>query len=164
MEILGEYYTSIKKALSEVDENWGRYIGVIIAGSHNPNNFDIEYILDHIREAREKGFPLYGECWGYQMCAVEYARNVLGVKDATSEEWGKGTFVVKKRKNGLNVGHRNGESYWNNFEVDLLSWQIPSNFFIAQYHPSYESSLRKPHKLITEFLKYAREYTRNMAV
>ena len=27
---------------------------------------------------------------------IEYARNVLGIKDATSEEFGQGTFIVKK--------------------------------------------------------------------
>ena len=163
MEILGEYTTSIQKAFDEVDKSWGRYFGIVIAGSHNPNNFDITYILDHIREAREKGFPLYAECFGYQLAFIEYCRNVLGIKDATSEEFGQGTLVVSKRRQGLNVGLHSGESYWNNYEVDNYlaeRWEVPKNFFIAQYHASYQSSSKKPHKLIVEFLKYAREYNR----
>ena len=147
----------MEKALSEIDENWRNYKGLIICGSHNPH--DIELIIGKIKEARETGLPLYAECWGHQLCVIEYARNVLGIKDATSEEFGKGTFVVKKRKEGLNVGLKNGESFWNNYEVDLPNWEKPKNFFTAQFHASYQSSFFKPHPLIKSFLKYAKEYT-----
>ena len=154
MEIYGEFTTSIIKAFSEIDKNYYKYNALVIGGSHNPSNQ--EYLIKKIKEARENGTPFYGECWGYQLAAVEYAINVLGIKDATSEEWGKGTFIVKKRKNGLNVGLRNGESYWNNYEVDLPNWEIPKNFFIAQYHASYQSSFFKPHKLIKDFINYVK--------
>ena len=39
-----------------------------------------------IRYAREKKIPFLGVCLGMQMCAVEFARNVLGHKDAASTE------------------------------------------------------------------------------
>lgn len=157
MEVLGEYTPSIIKAFSEIDSNWSNYDALLIAGSHNPK--DTELLIGKIKEARLYAKPFYGECLAYQLAAIEYARNVLGIKDATSEEWGEGIFVVKKRKEGLNVGLKNGESYWNNFEVDLPEWRISGCFFIAQYHASYQSSIKKPHKLIVEFLKYAKEYT-----
>jgi CTP synthase (UTP-ammonia lyase) len=156
MVIFGEYNTSVKRAFEEIDKNWQKYNGVVICGTHNPDDYDIEDLIDKIKWAREFGIPLYGECWGYQLCAIEYARNVLGIKDATSEEWGKGTFVVKKRKEGLNVGWHDGESYWNNYIVDLPNWEISNNFFIAQYHASYQSSLLSPHQLIVKFLQYAK--------
>jgi CTP synthase len=159
MEIYGDYITSIKRAFEEIDKNYDKYEALVIGGSHNPK--DIEFLLGEIRKARERKTPFYGECWGYQLAAIEYAKNVLGIKDATSEEWGKGTFVVKKRKDGLNVGLRNGESYWNNYEVDLPDWKIPNNFFIAQYHASYQSSIFNKHKLIKDFIKYARMAMQN---
>jgi len=155
MQIYGDYTTSIIKSFEEIDKDYEKYNALVIGGSHNPRNQ--EYLIDKIREARENKIPFYGECWAYQLAAIEYARNVLGIKDATSEEWGTGTFVVKKRKEGLNVGLVNGESYWNNYEVDLPEWKIPENFFIAQYHASYQSSYWKPHKLIKNFLNYARK-------
>ena len=106
MEIYGDYQTSVIKALTEIDKNWRNYKGLIICGSHNP--CDIEFLINKIKEARENNIPFYGECWGHQMAAIEYARNVMGIEDATSEEWGQGTFVIKKRKDGLNVGLKTG--------------------------------------------------------
>src|SRR3990167_3155652 len=160
-EIYGDYQTSIIRAFEEIDKNWRNYNCLIIAGSHNPTNTD--FLIGKIKEARETGRPYYGECLGFQLSMIEQARNVLGIKDATSEEFGeKGTFVVRKRPQGLNVGLHNGESYWNNYQVDSYlaeQWEIPQNFFIAQFHASYNSSLFKKHKLIVNFLKYARNYT-----
>jgi CTP synthase len=39
-----------------------------------------------IQYCRENKVPYFGLCYGMQMCVVEYARNVLGLKDANSEE------------------------------------------------------------------------------
>lgn len=155
MEIYGDYQTSLIKALNEIDEHWRDYDGLIIAGSHTPK--EVEFLINKIKYARVNKLPYYGECYGYQLASIEFARNVLGIEDATSEEFGKGTFVVKKRKEGLKVGLHNGESYWNNYEV-VIEWQKPENFFTAQYHASYQSSIEKPHPLIKSFLEYAKNY------
>ena len=40
----------------------------------------------------------------------------MGIKNATSEEFGQGVFVVKKRPE-LKVGLHDGESWWSNYEV-----------------------------------------------
>ena len=159
MEIYGEYTTTLEKSLTEIDRNWKEYDGLIIAGTHNPKDYDIEFILEKIKEARTTGRPYYGECWGHQMAGIEYARNILGIKDATSEEWGRGTYVVKKQRN-LKVGLHNGESYWNNYEVDLPGWEKPENMFTAQFHASYQSSIDRPHPLLIQFLNYAKERNR----
>ncbi len=37
--------------------------------------------------AREKKIPYLGICLGSQIMAIEFARNVLGIKDASSEEF-----------------------------------------------------------------------------
>jgi CTP synthase len=39
-----------------------------------------------VQMAREKKIPYLGLCYGMQMATIEYARNVLGIKDANSEE------------------------------------------------------------------------------
>jgi len=41
--------------------------------------------------AREKGIPFFGICLGMQIAVIEFARNVCGLKDATSTEFDKGT-------------------------------------------------------------------------
>lgn len=156
MEIFGDFDTSVKKALSEIDTNWKSYPGLIICGTHDPHKWDIEGLIEKITQARNSGTPFYGECWGHQLAAIEYARTILKIKDATSEEFKKqGTYVVKKRQ-GLQVGFILGESYWNNYEV-AISWEKPKNFFTSQAHPSYQSSKNKPHPLLVDFLDYARK-------
>ncbi len=39
-----------------------------------------------VQYAREKGLPFFGICLGMQMAAIEFARNVLGLKEAHSTE------------------------------------------------------------------------------
>ena len=46
----------------------------------------IEGKIEAIRIAREQQIPFFGICLGMQMACVEFARNVLGLKDAHSTE------------------------------------------------------------------------------
>lgn len=163
MQIYGEYITSIERAFDEIDSNWRNYEGIVIGGTHNPSLQNTEGLIDIIRKAREDGTPLYAECHGHQLVCIEYARNELGIVDATSEEWGVGTFVVKKLP-GLNVGLKNGQSYWNNYKVVdevMEKWARPKNFFTAQYHASYQSALGDFHPLIEEFIYYAKDKSKS---
>ena len=43
--------------------------------------------LAAVKYARENGVPYFGICFGMQMAVIEYCRNVLGLKDATSTEF-----------------------------------------------------------------------------
>ena len=48
-----------------------------------------------VRYAREHNIPFFGICFGFQMAVIEAARNLLGIKDAGSSEFGQcGTPVV----------------------------------------------------------------------
>lgn len=156
MRVLGEYQTTLRKALTEIDPYWESYPGLIICGTHNPVKDEVESMILKISEARIKGTPFLGICFGHQLAAIEYARNVQGIEDATSEEFGKGTYVVRKRKN-LNVGLHNGESFWNNYEV-VIEMTSPENFFTTQYHPEYQSSIDKPHQFLVQFINFAKKY------
>jgi CTP synthase len=46
----------------------------------------IEGKIIAVKYAREKGMPFFGICLGMQMAVIEFARNVLGIKDAHSTE------------------------------------------------------------------------------
>lgn len=153
MQILNHFHTSVEKSLSEIDKNWRNYHGLIVCGTHTPQNPEI--MIDAIADARESGLPALLICFGYQLGSIDYARNVLGIEDATSEEWGEGTFVVHKRPQ-LKVGLHDGESWWSNYEAD--SWEIPENWVAVPYHPEYQSSKGNPHPDLIKFLKYCKEY------
>jgi CTP synthase (UTP-ammonia lyase) len=164
MEILNDFNTSVRKAFDEIDYSWRHYLGLVVCGTHSPH--DIEDMTEKIRVARLSGVPFLGICFGHQLAAIEYARNVLGIKDATSEEFGRGTFVVK-RLPSLKVGLHDGETYWNNYEVEpsfIDQWEKPRNFITVQFHPEYQSSEDKPHPIIKEFLEYAKKYTNDFKV
>jgi len=58
--------------------------GVLIAPGFGERG--IEGKIDAIRYIRENGIPFFGICLGLQMAVVEFSRNVLGIKNAVSEE------------------------------------------------------------------------------
>jgi len=85
----------IKWVDSEKIENNGakQYIldcdGVLVAGGFGQRG--VEGKIKAIQYARENKIPFLGICLGMQLAMVEYARNVLGIKDATSVEFDKNT-------------------------------------------------------------------------
>ena len=66
-----------------------KYNGIIVPGGFG--NRGIEGKIETIRYARENNIPFLGICLGMQMAVVEFSRNVLGLKDANSEEFDKET-------------------------------------------------------------------------
>ncbi len=62
----------------------GGYDALIVPGGFGTRGID--GILNAIRYARENNLPYLGLCYGMQLAAVEFARNVLGYKDAHSVE------------------------------------------------------------------------------
>lgn len=152
MKILCNFQTSVRKALTEIDPKWESYDGLIVCGTHTPH--DTEQLIDEIRQARNEKRPALLICFGHQLGAIQWARD-NGIPDATSEEFGAGTFVVKKRSQ-LKVGLQNGESWWSNYFVDI-KWDIPDYFVSVAFHPEYESSKKNPHPLLIHFLNLCRK-------
>lgn len=60
--------------------------GIIVPGGFGHRGID--GMIEAIRYARENAVPLFGICLGMQMAVVEYARNILGLGDAGSSEFG----------------------------------------------------------------------------
>ncbi|GBF37638.1 CTP synthase [Leptospira johnsonii] len=59
--------------------------GVLVPGGFGDRG--IEGKIAAIQHARTKGIPFFGICLGMQCAVIEYARNVLGLKDANSTEF-----------------------------------------------------------------------------
>ncbi len=69
---------NVSEALNNVD-------GILVPGGFGERG--AEGKIAAIRYARESLKPFFGICFGMQMAAVEFARNVCGIKDATSREF-----------------------------------------------------------------------------
>ncbi len=163
MELANDFNTSVEKAFSEIDPLWKTYRGFVVCGTHAPKLWDWQ--IGILRKNREEGIPTLGICFGHQLMAIEYARNVLGQPDATSEEFGEeGDFVVTKLDQ-LNVGLHKGESWWNNYAVlpgleeRMVNELYHPAYMGVQYHPEYQSSKDNPHPILETFLNESRRYT-----
>ena len=60
------------------------YAGIIVPGGFGERG--VEGIIAAIRYAREKKIPYFGLCYGMQLACIEYARNVVGLKEAHTAE------------------------------------------------------------------------------
>ncbi len=69
-----------KKKLKELDA----YDGVLIPGGFGTTG--IEGKLNVIEYVRKKHIPYFGICYGMQLAVLEYAQNVLKLKNASTEE------------------------------------------------------------------------------
>ena len=67
-----------------VDELLGEVDGILVPGGFGTRG--IEGMITAIRYARENKIPFLGLCLGMQLTIVEYARNVVGFRDAHSIE------------------------------------------------------------------------------
>lgn len=75
-------YDEAKKMLKDVQ-------AVVVPGGFGIRG--IEGKLNVIRYARENNLPFLGLCLGMQCAVIEYARNVVGLKDANSTEFDENT-------------------------------------------------------------------------
>jgi len=62
----------------------GKYDGIIVPGGFGETG--IEGKIKAIQYAREKKIPYFGLCYGMQLMVIEYARNVLKLKNAHTTE------------------------------------------------------------------------------
>ena len=138
MELLAsdkDFTTSVIDALDNTDYQWRNYKGLIICGSHTPSN--VEEKIEKIKEARRDWIPFLGICFGFQLMAIEYSRNVLGKWKANSTELNLDTdfpIVIKlndppgytgetARRVGMKPiqdlwGNTVMESHWHNYKFN----------------------------------------------
>ena len=79
-----------KKNVNNILKN---YSAILIPGGFGARG--TEGKIEAISYARKYKVPFFGICFGMQMAIIESARNILGIKNATSSEFGNsGTHVI----------------------------------------------------------------------
>ncbi|OPX29349.1 MAG: CTP synthetase [Candidatus Omnitrophica bacterium 4484_171] len=93
-----------KKGVEELLSGVG---GVLVPGGFGTRG--IEGKISAIRFARVNGIPFFGICLGMQLAAIEFSRNVLGLRDAHSTEFTRKTknpviFLLPSQRAKKNLG------------------------------------------------------------
>ncbi|MCM1520913.1 MAG: CTP synthase [Lachnoclostridium sp.] len=79
-----QYIHSERLTPENVDEKLSGLDGVIIAPGFGQRGIEGKFVA--LRWCREHDVPTFGICLGMQCMVIEFARNVLGLKDANSTE------------------------------------------------------------------------------
>jgi len=72
------------KNFKENLNNLKNFDGVLVPGGFGDTG--VEGIINAIQFVRENKIPYFGICYGMQLAIIEYSRNLIGFKDATSRE------------------------------------------------------------------------------
>lgn len=92
---------SAEKQLKNLD-------GILVAPGFGGRG--IEGKIETVKYARENKIPFLGICLGMQMAVIEYARNVLNLKDANSTEMNESTShpVINLMEEQKNISNKGG--------------------------------------------------------
>ncbi len=115
--------------------------GILVPGGFGSRG--TEGKIKAIQYAREKKKPFFGICLGLQLAIIEYARNMVGIKDATSMEFtDKGDFVVHYMHGQSKDGAKGGSMRLGAYSADLKAGSLA-----AQVYGSGKISERHRHRL-----------------
>lgn len=112
----------------------------------------IEGKIETVRYARENNIPFFGICLGMQMAVIEYARTVLGLKDANSTEMNEETqhpviALMEEQKNITDKGGTMRLGAWKcDLQEDSLANKIYGKSQIQERHRhryEYNNDYRK---------------------
>lgn len=127
---LHDAYLSVNEALKAAGYYYGKKINIHFIDSKElndenahemlkdcqgilvPGGFGVrgsEGKISAIKYARENNIPFLGICFGMQLACIEYARNVIGYKDANSSELDPNTThpvidILDNQYEGINMG------------------------------------------------------------
>ena len=130
------------------------YNGIIVPGGFG--NRGIEGKIATIKYARENNIPFLGICLGMQMSVVEFARNVVGLKDANSAEFSNVTEnpVIHIMETQKDVSEKGGTMRLGAYPCKLLKDSLAYNIYGEEniserhrhrfeYNNSYKEILEK---------------------
>ena len=112
--------------------------GILVAPGFGSRG--LEGKIEAIKYARENKIPFFGICLGMQMCVVEFARNVLGFKDAESTEVNPDTkhpvidMMEDQKKTTMKGGTMRLGAYDCEIIKDTLAYKIYGCKLISERH------------------------------
>ena len=114
-----EFVDSENITKDNAKEILNKYNGILVPGGFG--NRGIEGKINAIEYARKNNIPFLGICLGMQMAVLEFARNVLGYKEASSEEFNKDAKhkVIHIMENQKEITNKGGTMRLGNYPCIL---------------------------------------------
>ena len=121
-----------------VEEKLGPMDAILVAPGFGERGLEGKVLA--VRYAREHGVPFFGICLGMQMAVVEFARDVLGLKDAVSTEVNPATpvpvidLMEDQKSTTIKGGTMRLGAYDCKLEPDSLANRIYGTDMISERH------------------------------
>lgn len=105
--------------------------GIVVAPGFGERG--IEGKVAAVQYAREHQLPFFGICLGMQMAVIEYARNVLGIKDANSLEMNSETAnpVIDLMEEQKNITKKGGTMRLGAWKCTLKDGSLVKNIYMS---------------------------------
>lgn len=123
---------------SNVEEKVGGMDAILVAPGFGERG--LEGKIQAIKYAREHNVPFFGICLGMQMCVVEFARDVLGLKDAASAEMDPSTpdpvidLMEDQKSTTIKGGTMRLGAYDCQLDKNSLAYEIYGKELISERH------------------------------
>ncbi len=125
------------EAAKDKAEILGDIDGILVPGGFGKRG--TEGKIQAIKYARENDIPFFGICLGMQLAIVEYARNIAGISEATSQEFSeKGESVIHYMEGQSDSGSKGGTmrlgAYACHLKEGTLAHQVYGKSVISERH------------------------------
>ena len=123
---------------SNVEEIVGGMDAILVAPGFGERG--LEGKIQAIKYAREHNVPFFGICLGMQMCVVEFARDVLGLKEAASAEMNPSTpdpvidLMEDQKSTTIKGGTMRLGAYDCQLDKNSLAYEIYGKELISERH------------------------------
>jgi CTP synthase len=115
---------------ANLDEVFKNVQGILVPGGFGVRG--TEGKIKAIEYARTHQIPFLGICLGMQLAVIEYARNVLGIKDATSEEFQSGgSHLIHYMEGQSSAGSKGASMRLGSYDCAILEGSLAKKIYQA---------------------------------
>ncbi|MFY9590151.1 CTP synthase [Rickettsia endosymbiont of Halotydeus destructor] len=120
-------------------------VGIIVPGGFGARATEGKILA--IKYARTNNIPFLGICLGMQLALIEIARNILGIKDANSEEFSNnGTKIIKAINKLENESAPIQDNIKNTMQLGSTPCILCANTLVAKAYQTLKINERHRHR------------------
>jgi CTP synthase len=139
---------SEKLKVSEIKKKLKNMSGILIPGGFGKRG--TEGKIESIKYARQNKIPFLGICFGMQMAIIEFARNKLNIKKATSSEFGSSGIPIVGLINEWNKDGKmikgTSKNLGGTMRLGLYEAKLKDNSLISEIYKSKSINERHRHR------------------